>query len=184
VTNHVTTSQGSIRSTTTSSGAHGVAVKGPNDEITRVASDADNNVYASHDGNVYKKDENGDWSKYENGDWSTVESPSGAQPKATTRPTGETAAATGTKETAGTASRPSPGITQPKATTRPTDEKPAATATPKTASGMSRQVPSNVPKEVQADAASRHRGEQRTAKATQRTGQGRLQRGSSGRHRR
>jgi hypothetical protein len=75
VTNRVTNSQGTVRQTTTSSGAQGATYRGPGGQTTRVAQDGNNNVYAGHDGNVYKKDASGGWQKYGDGGWSSASQP-------------------------------------------------------------------------------------------------------------
>ena len=196
VTNRVTTDQGSVRHTTTSSGGEATTVRGPGGETTRVASDADNNVYAGHDGNVYKKDESGSWSKYENGDWSSVQPPSGtqsgsgAQPKAGTQPASGEQPKVGTQPASGTqpkaTTQPASGA-QPKATTQPSGgtqpkaaTQPASGAQPKATT----QPAGGVPKEVTADAASRQRGSERTAGAAQTSGQSGSQRRPTGGRRR
>jgi hypothetical protein len=145
VSQHVTTSQGTVRRTTTSGGTTGTTVR-VNGETTRVVKDDDNNVYASHDGNVYKKDSNGDWQKYEDGGWSSV----GESPKK----------ASGSQSST---ERRSPS-TQP--STRETGSKSGGTSSRETPSAQpSRQSGSgSVPSDVQRDASSRQRGSEQSSK--------------------
>jgi hypothetical protein len=112
VTNRVSNSQGTVRHTTTSSGAQGTTVRGPGGQTTRVAQDANNNVYAGHDGNVYKKDASGGWQKYGNGGWSSTNQPgtrpsqqpgTGAAPRPSTQPTNQSPSPSATQ-------RPSTGV--------------------------------------------------------------------------
>ncbi|HWN17481.1 MAG TPA: hypothetical protein VNO19_01085 [Gemmatimonadales bacterium] len=117
VTNRVTTNQGTVRQTTTSSGAQGTTVRGPGGQTTRVGTDGNNNVYAGHDGNVYKKDAGGGWQKYDNGGWSSA-----GGTGASTRPS--------TQPSTGAAPRPS---TQP-------SQMPSGSATPRPSGGVPNDV--------------------------------------------
>jgi hypothetical protein len=116
VTNRVTNSQGTVRHTTTSSGAQKTTVRGPGGQTTRVAQDANNNVYAGRDGNVYKKDASGGWEKYGSGGWSNASQP-GNRPS--------------TQPSTGASTRPS---------TQPSNQRPNTSAT----QGPSGGVPSDV----------------------------------------
>jgi hypothetical protein len=80
--NRVTTAQGSVRRTTTSSGAGMTTVRGRGGETVRVGRDADNNLYAGKDGNVYRKEAESGWSRYDDGGWKA------AEPKRTTTSSG------------------------------------------------------------------------------------------------
>ncbi len=80
-TQHVTTSQGTVRHASTSNGGSATSVNGKNGNGGFVAQGANNNVYAGKDGNVYKRSEGGGWSQYQNGGWNSVNT-SGAQAKA------------------------------------------------------------------------------------------------------
>ncbi len=157
VTNRITTSQGSVRHTTTSGGGQATTIRGEGG-TTRVATDANNNVYAGHDGNVYKKDASGSWSKYENGGWSDVNRPTGAEARGTTRPT--TGAVTTGAPAAGSSRGTSVGATQ------------------QPRGGMG-----GVPSEVQRDAASRRTGAERAAQASRGRSSFGAQRGGGGRRR-
>jgi hypothetical protein len=115
VSNRVTTAQGSVRRTTTSSGSSKTTVRGPGGQTARAGTDANNNMYASRDGNVYKKDQSGGWQKYNNGSWSSASKPAAGQ-SASTRTTGAAAGA-------GAATRPAPtsNTRTPESTSVPSD---------------------------------------------------------------
>jgi hypothetical protein len=149
VSNHVSTAQGTVRHTTTSTGAQKTTVSGAGGQTARVATDANNNVYASKDGNVYKKDASGGWQTYENGGWSSASKPATTQSASTQA--SKTAAAQGT------------GATQ----TRSADAAAGAGATTRTAPTSTTQKPqsTSVPSDVQRDASSRQRGSERQSSA-------------------
>jgi hypothetical protein len=155
VSNRVTTDQGSVRRTTTSTGASKTTVRGPGGQTARVGTDANNNVYAGKDGNVYKRDGSGSWQKYDNGGWSSASKPTAAEGARTTQARQPDAAAR-----TGAAARPAPTTTA---------------ARPQSAT---------VPSDVQRDASSRQRGAERQGSFDRASRSGGGFGGGGGRHRR